>query len=161
MARAGVPKTSKGRLDKSAQTTKSDAVKAKARATKRRTHKAPSPLKLYWCETDDHGEDWFIVARSVPSACKWHEDAEGYDRGDADAELICELPAFVQKTTKAGWPSRAVLEACGGEILKGTGQDEQPRVVRIKGRVFGAGLQPQGATAREFFAGSWATPVAA
>jgi hypothetical protein len=53
--------------------------------------------------------------------------------------LICELPAFLQRTTKAGWPSRVVLEGCGGEILKGTGDDEQPRVVRIKGRVFGEG----------------------
>ncbi len=110
-----------------------------AAARKAPTKKAPSPFKLYWCETEDHGEDWFIIARSITSACRIHEDEEGYGRGDADAELICELPSFLQKTTEAGWPSRAVLEGCGGEILKGTGDDDQPRVVRIDGRVFGEG----------------------
>ena len=38
-------------------------------------------LYLYWCETDDHDEDWFIVAESAEEACHIHESAEGYDDG--------------------------------------------------------------------------------
>jgi hypothetical protein len=95
-------------------------------------------MRLYWCETDDHGEDWFIVARSFAAACRFHENEEGYSRGDADAELICEVPGSV-KGVDTGWPSTAVLEACGGEIVAGDGDDGRPRVVRIKGRLFGEG----------------------
>jgi hypothetical protein len=39
--------------------------------------KARKPANLYWVETDDHGEDWFI-ARSARGACRLHEDDEGY-----------------------------------------------------------------------------------
>jgi len=135
-AQAGEGKSGRsGRRTIASKTSSSKVSSAPLRATK----KSPAPFKLYWCETDDHGEDWFIVARDMSTARRFHEDAEGYDRGDADAEMICELPASLQKESKTGWPSRAVLEACGGEVIKGTGADEQPRVVRIRGRVFGEG----------------------
>jgi hypothetical protein len=31
-------------------------------------------MKLYWVTTDDHDEDWFIVASSSQAACNAHED---------------------------------------------------------------------------------------
>ena len=40
-------------------------------------------MNLYWVETDDHDEDWFIVAGSSEAAEKWFELAEGYDPSDA------------------------------------------------------------------------------
>ncbi|MGA2675001.1 MAG: hypothetical protein ABSE99_17435 [Terracidiphilus sp.] len=45
-------------------------------------------IKLYWCTTDDHDEDWFIFAVSARQARAYHEDYEGYDKGDAQARLI-------------------------------------------------------------------------
>ena len=35
-------------------------------------------MELYWVTTEDHGEDWFIVAISSKEAAKLHEDMEGY-----------------------------------------------------------------------------------
>src|ERR1035441_9184191 len=45
-------------------------------------------IKLYWCTTDDHDEDWFIFAESARSARAYHEYYEGYGKGDAQARLI-------------------------------------------------------------------------
>lgn len=47
-----------------------------------------SPLKLYWVTTEDHDEDWFVIARSARSARSFFEDYEGYDPADASAELV-------------------------------------------------------------------------
>ncbi len=46
-------------------------------------------MNFYWCETADHNEDWFMVASSAQEACRLHEGAEGYNRGDAQATLVC------------------------------------------------------------------------
>jgi hypothetical protein len=42
--------------------------------------------------TDDGDEDWFVVAASAASARRFHEAAEGYERGDACAERVVALP---------------------------------------------------------------------
>ena len=47
-------------------------------------------MKLYWVTTEDHDEDWFIVASSPEEASKYHEDMEGYVPGDADATAFNE-----------------------------------------------------------------------
>jgi hypothetical protein len=43
---------------------------------------------LYWVTTQDHDEDWFIFAESARQARTFHEDYEGYDKGDAHSRLI-------------------------------------------------------------------------
>jgi hypothetical protein len=43
---------------------------------------------LYWVTTDDHDEDWFILARTSRTAESHHIQYEGYEPGDARAELI-------------------------------------------------------------------------
>jgi hypothetical protein len=45
-------------------------------------------IRLYWCTTDDHDEDWFIFANSARQARAYHENYEGYGKGDARARLI-------------------------------------------------------------------------
>ncbi len=124
-------------------------MSAKRRLTKR--------FALYWCTTPDGDEDWFVVADSAREACRYQEDAEGYDRGDADAERVMALPDALRVDggwrngpngkvyTHAGWPSDDLLIACGGTIGK------QPRGglrntmgvvckdVHLRGRVFRAG----------------------
>jgi hypothetical protein len=45
-------------------------------------------IKLYWVTTDDHAEDWFIFADSASSARTFHENYEGYGKGDANSRLI-------------------------------------------------------------------------
>jgi hypothetical protein len=91
-------------------------------------------MKLYWVTTDDHDEDWFIVASSAEEASKFHEDEEGYDPGDAMAEEILVIPEGVSAET--GWPSDELLLELGAKFL----HNDQFRVVEIAGRKFCEGM---------------------
>ncbi len=91
-------------------------------------------MKLYWVTTDDHEEDWFVVATSAKEAGKFHEDMEGYNPGDAKAEAILDIPEKIP--AEMGWPSDEFLKAMGA-----TFKCESPsRVVEISGRTFSEGL---------------------
>jgi hypothetical protein len=121
------------------------------------TRKRPKRFSLYWCTTDDGDEDWFVVAASARDARRFHEDAEGYDHGDASAERIAPLPRelLVERGWKDGprgaihanadWPSDELLAACGGEVAerrRDALRDAMAVVckdVRFGGRVFRAG----------------------
>ena len=108
-----------------------------------------SKWKLYWCETDDHDEDWFVIARNAEEAQAFHVDAEGYDEDDASAQLVCVMPAPLQEGAERGWPSREQIIACGGEFLPNVPQDglnelrarvdSGSRVVKFGSRVFAEG----------------------
>jgi len=91
-------------------------------------------MNLYWVETEDHDEDWFVVARNEQEAVAFHEESEGYEEGDAVATFIVQIPAGAEGA--AGWPTHELLEACGANILR----EETPRVVEILGRQFCEGL---------------------
>ena len=91
-------------------------------------------MNLYWATTEDHDEDWFIVASSSEEASKFHEEMEGYDPGDANAEEILNIPENVP--AEAGWPSDELLLAVGAEFII----NEQSRVVEIDGRKFCEGM---------------------
>jgi hypothetical protein len=91
-------------------------------------------MKLYWVTTDDHDEDWFIVASSSEEASKCHEDMEGYESGDAAAEEILDIPKNVP--AEPGWPSEGLLLAVGARFLL----NDQSRVVEIAGRRFCEGM---------------------
>jgi len=91
-------------------------------------------MNLYWVTTEDHAEDWFIVAGSAQEAAAFHEDAEGYAYGDATSEMILEIPDGVAAET--GWPSDEVLKSCGAGFLS----EAPTRVVEIDNRRFSEGL---------------------
>ena len=42
-------------------------------------------VDLYWVTTDDHDEDWFILAKTRRAAESYHIEYEGYEPGDARA----------------------------------------------------------------------------
>jgi hypothetical protein len=111
-----------------------------------------SKWKLYWCETDDHDEDWFVVARNEDDAQLFHENEEGYAEDTASAELVCVLPLAEQDAAEEKgdhWPSEETLLACGAEFLLNIPQDganelraamgSGSRVVRINDRIYGEG----------------------
>jgi hypothetical protein len=54
-----------------------------------RTNKAKSIVNLYWVTTDDHDEDWFILARTSRTAESYHIQYEGYEPGDARVNSSC------------------------------------------------------------------------
>ena len=53
-----------------------------------KTNKPGNIVNLYWVTTDDHDEDWFILATTGRTAETYHIQYEGYEPGDARAELI-------------------------------------------------------------------------
>ena len=91
-------------------------------------------MKLFWVTTEDHGEDWFVVASNAEEASNFHEEQEGYDREDATAEMILTIPDGI--AVDIGWPSDEVLRSCGANLLV----DGLTRVVEIGGRKFCEGL---------------------
>jgi hypothetical protein len=50
-------------------------------------------VNLYWVTTDDHDEEWFILAKTRRAAENYHIEYEGYEPGDARAELILRTGA--------------------------------------------------------------------
>lgn len=92
----------------------------------------PPTLSLYWCTTADHDEDWFVVAPDEREAARFHEDAEGYDEGDAEAVLVCPVPPDARDAVP-GWPSEELLLDCGAQFLPDA---EGVRVVRIADKIY-------------------------
>ena len=91
-------------------------------------------MKLYWVTTEDHHEDWFIVASSLEEASMCHENMEGYNQGEAQAEEILDIPDGVY--AESGWPTEELLLEVGAKFLL----NEQSRVVEIEGRQFCEGM---------------------
>ena len=91
-------------------------------------------MNLYWVTTEDHAEDWFVVAINAKEATAFHEFMEGYEAGDAIAEMVMEIPNEIIRDI--GWPSDEVLRSCGANILV----EEPARVVEIGKRRFCEGL---------------------
>lgn len=91
-------------------------------------------MRLYWVTTEDHDEDWFIVASTEKKAAKLHEDMEGYDRGDAVAEWVLDIPKDIP--AEKGWPPDKLLKDLGAVYL----QDDFTRVVELSGRTYCEGL---------------------
>ncbi len=85
---------------------------------------------LYWVTTEDHFEDWFVLAASPEEATQYFEDYEGYNPGDAEAEEIIGISEDLQ--LEKGWPSRELLEMLGFVYLS----DEHTRVIEFLGRKF-------------------------
>ncbi len=91
-------------------------------------------MNLYWVTTEDHHEDWFIIASSSTEACKLHEDFEGYESGDAKAEKVLNIPKDI--STEIGWPSEELLISLGAKFI----QKGYLRVVEIEGRKYSEGM---------------------
>ena len=91
-------------------------------------------MKLYWVTTEDHHEDWFIIASSEREASKLHEEMEGYDFGSASAQEILSIPNNI--SVEAGWPSEEILLSVGAIFLR----EDEPRIVEINGQQFTEGM---------------------
>ncbi len=91
-------------------------------------------MQLYWATTEDHSEDWFIIANSEKEAGKLNELMEGYDDGDATTEVVVNIPEGIP--VEPGWPEEALLETLGARFIK----RDSVRVIEIAGRKFCEGL---------------------
>ena len=98
-----------------------------------KTNKAGSIIKVYWVTTDDHDEDWFVLARTGRTAESYHIQYEGYEPGEARAELILRaginpIPGPIPRHAQL-----QDLQMLGFEILN---SDPNGRCVRRNGRTF-------------------------
>lgn len=91
-------------------------------------------LKLFWVQTIDHCEDWFVVARDLHEAARYHEEMEGYEAGEAVAEEIVAIPETLAAVS--GWPSEELLQALGA-TFKGNGIT---RIVELGGQTYCEGM---------------------
>lgn len=87
--------------------------------------------KLFWVTTDDHDEDWFVIARDEKTAYRFHEAYEGYDRGDAKAKEIQKINR-VYRRRKVYHAQVNMLEDMGFEIMS----EKPSRVVFKDGKIF-------------------------
>jgi len=93
-------------------------------------------LKLYWATTEDHDEDWFIVATGEKHAARLHENLEGYDRGDAEAEFVSDIPDDLQEGLERGWAEIELLRALGATFIS----EHPSNVVELNGRQYCQGM---------------------
>lgn len=91
-------------------------------------------LQLYWVQTADHLEDWFMVAQDMHEAARLHEEFEGYESPYAEAEEIMAIPEELE--AEPGWPSEELLLALGARYKRNDGI----RVVEIDGRTYCEGM---------------------
>ncbi|MGX5200956.1 hypothetical protein [Aliikangiella sp. IMCC44632] len=108
-------------------------------------------MKLYWVETIDHGEDWFIAANDQTHAITIFSEELGFDieADKVSAEFICNFPASPQNL-EPGFCDNDDLIQCGGEFIDFHDQDllahvtpeflhqvaGETRIVRFGKRVF-------------------------
>ena len=91
-------------------------------------------MKLYWVTTEDHHEDWFIVASTAEEASKLHEEFEGYEHGEANSREILSIPYNI--TVKSGWPPEELLLSIGATFIN----YEETRIVKVNGEQFVEGM---------------------
>jgi hypothetical protein len=94
-------------------------------------------IKLYWVTARDHVEDWFVFAESARSARAYHEDYEGYDKGDAHSRLIVSnvtLKEFQNGTP----PCNAQFQDLVG--FENAGTIPNRRGVKFNGEIFREGI---------------------
>jgi hypothetical protein len=102
-----------------------------------------SELQLYWVTTEDHDEDWFVVAADPSEAARSFELNIGYEAGSAIAEKVLDIPPDIQMKPVdtewfedwPDWPSDESLIALGAIFIS----DEPSRVVEICGNRYTEG----------------------
>ena len=74
-------------------------------------------MNLYWVNSLDHGEDWFVAAHNAKEAIDFFADDNGYDAIDDEvsALLVCEIPKE-SAPQEVKWANEAIIQACGGEL---------------------------------------------
>ena len=108
-------------------------------------------MNVYWVESFDHCEDWFVAARDAEQAVQYFANYLGYDIIDDDVQttLVCEQQKLLSIPDPHFLDNREVI-SCGGEFIDFHDQDilahvsqesahliaGETRIVRIGGKVF-------------------------
>lgn len=96
-------------------------------------------INLYWVTTADSDEDWFIFAVSARQARSYHENYEGYGKGDADSRLI--VSNVTLKVLVGGKPPcHAQMPDLLQLGFKDAGTEPNLRRVELNGEIFEEGM---------------------
>lgn len=76
-------------------------------------------MNIYWVDSLDHGEDWFVAANSMHEAMKFFAQDLGYDLvgNEIRATEVCAVPENVS-IAEAQFLDEDQISACGGELLR-------------------------------------------
>ena len=96
-------------------------------------------IKLYWCTTADHDEDWFIFAGSARQARSYHENYEGYGKGDAGSRLIVS-DVTLQELVGGKPPCHAQMPDLLQLGFEDAGSEPSLRRVKLYGELFEEGM---------------------
>jgi len=75
-------------------------------------------MELYWLESKDHSEDWFVTAKSELDAIDFYACEMGYDIIDDElsARFVCTISSDEQ-IMYSEFASESLIKDCGGEII--------------------------------------------
>jgi hypothetical protein len=96
-------------------------------------------VRLYWVTTQDHDEDWFIFAGSARQARAFHEDYEGYGKGDAHSRLIVS-DVTLNKFQNGTPPCHAQFQDLFQIGFKNAGSIPNRRRAGCNGEIFREGI---------------------
>ena len=75
-------------------------------------------MRLFWMNSLDHSEDWFVVSQNSGYARYFYACNIGYDEIDDEitALEVCDVPGFpdIEETFFA---DSDIIEHCGGELI--------------------------------------------
>jgi len=92
---------------------------------------------IYWVETKDHSEDWFVGAKNSRSARAFFEGYEGFNPFDASAKKLCPIP-YKCNQQRPFYAQLDLLRKCGFHIIS----RGPARVVRRNGKIYREGIVP-------------------
>ncbi len=76
-------------------------------------------MKVYWVESHDHCEDWFIAAPDKKEATVIFASDMGYDqlKDKVIATHICDIPSHLEVNIP-GFVDNFIITECGGEFIE-------------------------------------------
>ncbi len=108
-------------------------------------------MQVYWVESFDHSEDWFVAEESVEKAQEYFADYLGFDllNDEVNATEVCALPENFNEQYPDFLDNETII-ACGGEFIPFHDEDllehiseetlnmvaGQTRIVRIANKVY-------------------------
>lgn len=74
-------------------------------------------MKLFWIDSLDHGEDWFVVGLDSVVARTFYANALGYDEieDEITALEVCEVPGL-SNNEPPFFADDTIIKQCGGEL---------------------------------------------
>ena len=75
-------------------------------------------MNIYWLDSLDHGEDWFVAANNMREAMALFADDMGYDlvEDEVRATEVCAVPEEVT-IAQTQFLDEDQITACGGKFI--------------------------------------------